>query len=120
MARKRQDRSIVEMLQDAECTECSWVDLNLSIDCPDAPECPPGLHRHQSPDLSWIEVLSEAALQDASISAAITGKYLFFSDSLAALLSIAHRELAQHGFHRAKLPPRKPPNRGLVLCLYSP
>jgi len=120
VARRPQEVADLIGLADPGCEECVIVDLNLVIDCPEAPGCPPGLHRHQSDDLSWIQVTTEEALREPSIRASIRGKHLFFSDSLAVLLTIAHRELTQHAFHVAKMPPRKPPNRDLVLCLYSP
>jgi len=49
----------------------------------------------------------------------ITGKYLFFDPNRQKLLSIAHKEISEHGFHRAKVNENLLEGRTeYVLCLY--
>lgn len=48
--------------------------------------------------------------------AKITGKYLFFSEDRALLISIACFEIREHGFKAAKV--SRHPKNDYVLCLY--
>lgn len=99
-----------------ECYECEIVNMNLQIDCPQAPSRPPNVHRHQCIEQRWICLTTDSAQREPAIREAITGKYLFFSADQSALLN---RELIQNDFHVAKIPARNPPGKDYVLCLYD-
>lgn len=61
----------------------------------------------------WLDVLG-----DEPVPYEVMGKYMFFSTEPMALLKAAETEIAEHGFHVAKVNATPMGGREHVMCLY--